>query len=171
MIITEHIVFIYNLHFRIRYFWCQYFIMEEWDMLSFCLMEINSDLILPRSWIFNTLEQYADIPPVCCSCRSFVPVQRCSPDRAENRKDAALNFQWGDSTLSFSSVTIIGSVTQWNNMPHPPINEEFSKWCTAPVNCQSFCLFTEWSSISRRKNTLKQHTSTVCCKLISSVFL
>lgn len=57
MIITKHIVFIYNLHFRIHYSWCQYFIMEEWDMLSFCLMEVNSDLILPRSWIFNRAEQ------------------------------------------------------------------------------------------------------------------
>lgn len=120
IIITKHIVFIYNLHFRIHYSWCQYFIMEEWDMLSFCLMEVNSDLILPRSWIFNRAEQFAAIAaPVCGSCRSFVPAQRRSHDQAEKWKEAALNFQWGDSTLSFSSVTIIGSVTQWSNMTHP----------------------------------------------------
>lgn len=50
--------------------------------------------------------------PARCSCCAAVPVQQCSCDQAEKWKEAALNFQWGDSTLSFSSVTIIGSVTQ-----------------------------------------------------------
>lgn len=95
MIITKHIVFICNLHFRIHYFWCQYFIMEEWDMLSFCLMEVNSDLILPRSWIFNTVEQYADIPrllllPLCCTSSAMFPW----PGRKMERSCSEFSVGW-----------------------------------------------------------------------------